>query len=647
MKSTKELARELGLLRKRSSSSHPDARWKRLKTKCQIFSYLIVIDFESTCWENTRNTPQEIIEFPAVLLNTATGQIEDEFHTYVLPHEHPILSEFCRTLTGISQEKVDNGIPLNICLSKFNRWLNRLSEEKKIKYNTGEEGSLLCTFATWSDWDFGVCLFYECRRKQLRKPAALNSWLDLRATYRKFYERRPNGLNGALKDLGIKFEGREHSGLDDARNTARLAWRMIKDGCIMTVTKSLDGHAKAAPSLVRTFQACTSSNVNVMTDLHSTDMANSNSNKPNQSSHSASLTRPPSERNTPISVENSASGPQVSKQFEMNINVSTGKEDIVLVDKKDILLNSSRMVEPYEESECDMQPGILELGMCEDEDDVTIYKDKNHFEETTVLQKCDRKENRDTHKGNSCDKKLDGNQQNADISGKLVCDSGKISMPASIGTKIVQQQKFKILSDGGLSRKVGGNLTEKHSSTPVVPMVLKDKKNIFTPRIGEGSKKVQSSLLGKSDQYCHFKTSTNTVPGSVCGAVKSGFKTPFTAQRVSDMKVTPPLCKCGRRSKRRVAQTPGPNQGRGFFSCPHGSAGKNKGCGYFLWESVYLQNRSPQLFASPFSYAARVSGASPELDSVTQKLSFSRPVGLDSSRKSLGVRPGLHANKRI
>lgn len=31
------------------------------------------------------------------------------------------------------------------------------------------------------------------------------------------------------------------SGLDDARNTARLAWRMISDGCIMQITKSIDG----------------------------------------------------------------------------------------------------------------------------------------------------------------------------------------------------------------------------------------------------------------------------------------------------------------------------------------------------------------------------------------------------------------------
>jgi len=28
-------------------------------------------------------------------------------------------------------------------------------------------------------------------------------------------------------------------GLDDARNTARLAWQMISDGCVMQITKSL------------------------------------------------------------------------------------------------------------------------------------------------------------------------------------------------------------------------------------------------------------------------------------------------------------------------------------------------------------------------------------------------------------------------
>lgn len=55
-----------------------------------------------------------------------------------------------------------------------------------------------------------------------------------------FYNRKPKGLNGALQDLGIQFEGREHSGLDDARNTAQLAARMTRDGCVLRITRSLD-----------------------------------------------------------------------------------------------------------------------------------------------------------------------------------------------------------------------------------------------------------------------------------------------------------------------------------------------------------------------------------------------------------------------
>lgn len=46
------------------------------------------------------------VEFPAVLLNTSTGEIESEFHTYVQPQEHPVLSEFCTELTGITQVSV-------------------------------------------------------------------------------------------------------------------------------------------------------------------------------------------------------------------------------------------------------------------------------------------------------------------------------------------------------------------------------------------------------------------------------------------------------------------------------------------------------------------------------------------------------------
>lgn len=47
--------------------------------------------------------PLAAVEFPAVLLNTSTGEVESEFRTYVQPQEHPTLSEFCTELTGITQ----------------------------------------------------------------------------------------------------------------------------------------------------------------------------------------------------------------------------------------------------------------------------------------------------------------------------------------------------------------------------------------------------------------------------------------------------------------------------------------------------------------------------------------------------------------
>lgn len=66
--------------------------------------------FSSVIADNTDPSflsPIYAVEFPAVLLNTSTGEVESEFHTYVQPQEHPILSEFCTELTGITQVYID------------------------------------------------------------------------------------------------------------------------------------------------------------------------------------------------------------------------------------------------------------------------------------------------------------------------------------------------------------------------------------------------------------------------------------------------------------------------------------------------------------------------------------------------------------
>ncbi|KAJ9580253.1 hypothetical protein L9F63_004066, partial [Diploptera punctata] len=215
----------------------------------QSFQYLIVIDFESTCWKDKLGNQPEIIEFPAVLINLSTGMIEEEFQQYVMPSENPVLSEFCTNLTGIKQDDVDAGVPLGTCLLIFSRWIKQISEKRKLIFHesrTVNDKQNICTFVTWSDWDLSVCLHNECVRKHLHKPDILSQWIDIRATYKEFYKRRPQGLRGALSELGLPFEGREHSGLCDARNTAFLAWRMVQDGAILKITKQLKQNTKTS-----------------------------------------------------------------------------------------------------------------------------------------------------------------------------------------------------------------------------------------------------------------------------------------------------------------------------------------------------------------------------------------------------------------
>lgn len=72
----------------------------------QDFQYFVVIDFEATCDKDRNPHPQEIIEFPSVIVSSVTGQLEACFQTYVRPTCNQLLSDFCKSLTGIQQIQV-------------------------------------------------------------------------------------------------------------------------------------------------------------------------------------------------------------------------------------------------------------------------------------------------------------------------------------------------------------------------------------------------------------------------------------------------------------------------------------------------------------------------------------------------------------
>lgn len=52
-----------------------------------------------------------------------------------------------------------------------------------------------------------------------------------------------------LEKLGLTYNGRPHCGLDDSRNIARIAVRMLQDGCQLRVNERMHaGQLLSVPS---------------------------------------------------------------------------------------------------------------------------------------------------------------------------------------------------------------------------------------------------------------------------------------------------------------------------------------------------------------------------------------------------------------
>ncbi|XP_072838648.2 ERI1 exoribonuclease 2 isoform X1 [Pogona vitticeps] len=632
---TKRLARQLGIIRRLSKTSLSDQSRDRPKLR-QLFSYLIVIDFESTCWNDNRKCyTQEIIEFPAVLLNTSNGEMESEFHAYVQPQEHPILSEFCTELTGITQNQVDEGVPLRICLSQFSKWIQKLQTEKNIIFSSSHSSGAasegqLCAFVTWSDWDLGVCLHYECKRKQLRKPAILNSWIDLRATYKLFYSRKPQGLNNALQDVGIVFAGREHSGMDDSRNTARLAWRMIRDGCVMKITKSLDKvpppknsiarflslKATSGPLLGSKDGAETSCLEKNRKDEVATEMKN---NKENQQqmlapvrlrgdTHVLSKTKAnehdlvPSCLNLYAGKQKSSLGHfQPSSSNSLNIqnglknehlisNVSADKPGLVLVPTVISTVNISN-IDISTTSDC--------LSMLADWEDVPLIS-----------------ESQDDQSSESSNLMTDLNNETLLMAGeRMEMNHSKVmnSASESVSEDVLNMETPKSIQyrspdttiyDTGMGSSKFSNSSEFKLPPPKANISSADAsncKNLFahssdapkrkpsSPKYLPPAKKVPFAVYEDKDTTSSCNSSLHEVSFTV---LKSSVNLNQSLRTTETGRVTPPLCKCGRRARRLSVSNGGPNHGKIFYSCPVGKQeGSKKSCGYFKWEHSLLKEK--------------------------------------------------------
>ena len=220
---------------KRAKSAAPPVSAASFKSKESGLAPDVIgaLDFECTC-EPGWDYIHEIIEFPVVLFDTRTREITDSFHSYVRPTENATLSAFCTDLTGIEQATVDAAPTLPEVLDDLDAWL-------RARGLVGAEPAASFALAT-DGWDLEHFLDVELSRKLLYKPGDyLDRWVDLSKAFdlrraardvengrKKGRSRRRSNLNTMLRHHKMEFEGRLHSGIDDATNLARVGIALLE-----------------------------------------------------------------------------------------------------------------------------------------------------------------------------------------------------------------------------------------------------------------------------------------------------------------------------------------------------------------------------------------------------------------------------------
>ncbi len=154
----------------------------------------------------------EIIEIGAVKLDE-DYQLTDRYDKFVRPERNTITKKIT-SLTGITQEDVENAPVLADALLDFAQWIG--------------EGPV--RIYSWSISDFNQ-LYGECWLKDLEVPRQFRRWMDFQRVYTRLVglSRRSNlSLQNAIGSVEQSFEGRQHRAVDDAEMSASLL-TLVKD----------------------------------------------------------------------------------------------------------------------------------------------------------------------------------------------------------------------------------------------------------------------------------------------------------------------------------------------------------------------------------------------------------------------------------
>ena len=136
------------------------------------------------------------------------------------PIHNPILTDFCKELTAITQEEVNNGIEFKQALRNHMEWL--------MEHGVDMENLI---FTTCGRWDLKTALPNNLKLFNLERAGKYyKKIINIKDEYKKFYKFKTINLVEMLEKINEGFDGRLHSGLADTRAVGKLFARMVNDG---------------------------------------------------------------------------------------------------------------------------------------------------------------------------------------------------------------------------------------------------------------------------------------------------------------------------------------------------------------------------------------------------------------------------------
>ena len=172
------------------------------------YQYFLVLDLEATCSDKKQISRQEmeIIEIGAVMVEAENLTTIDEFQTFIKPVRNPLLTDFCKQLTSITQAQVDNAPNYTEAIDKFKQWLYQYSNY---------------IFGSWGNYDRKQ-IEQDCQFHRISYPIA-SEHINLKKLFSSNQKlNRRYGMAEALKLVRIELQGTHHRGIDDAKNITKL-----------------------------------------------------------------------------------------------------------------------------------------------------------------------------------------------------------------------------------------------------------------------------------------------------------------------------------------------------------------------------------------------------------------------------------------